>query len=391
MIGFVGGTDRMIIAQLFDKPFFQVQKALSRLGKLGITHVLVSPPQKSHSSRSWWGRYQPVDFTKVEGPLGDSTALYYLCLEARRRGMTIVADTVIHHLSNESRYLTVRGNRILRAQYPRFSIKDLAGLHRPGRGRGLPILDTRSEWVRHELRNYLRYLYELGVRGFRFDSAKHIDPHLFPFLLEGLPPLLNFGELVYRTADEYPPSYWKSMKAYDFPLAWAVNRAFAWDGDLRELIEPKTLWGPLAITFVNHHDLARNRSGFANFRLRYLEDRKLAYAYLFARNHGTPMVYGPDLRYREVKAALKFHGIAQGNPACPVLAERNTIAFKRGEHALAVINKGGYSMELSVSLEPGRYRDLMTGWEGATEHGKLHWRVGGRSAALLCKCSDIGF
>ncbi|MCA9777145.1 MAG: alpha-amylase, partial [Candidatus Eremiobacteraeota bacterium] len=101
----------MVIAQLFDKPFYQVQKTLPSLRKLGISHVLVSPPQKSHSSRRWWGRYQPVDFTRVEGPLGDATALYYLCLQANRLGMTIVADTVIHHLSNESRYLKIRANR----------------------------------------------------------------------------------------------------------------------------------------------------------------------------------------------------------------------------------------------------------------------------------------
>lgn len=378
----------MVIAQLFDKPFYQVQKTLPSLRKLGISHVLVSPPQKSHSSRRWWGRYQPVDFTRVEGPLGDATALYYLCLQANRLGMTIVADTVIHHLSNESRYLKIRANRIVSAQYPRFSINDLAGLHGLGRGRGLPILDTRSEWVRSELRNYLRYLYELGVRGFRFDSAKHLDPHLFPFLLDGLPPLMNFGELVYQRASDYPTTYWQSMKAYDFPLAWSINRAFGWGGDMRGLVTPEALWGPHAVSFVNHHDLARNRRGFRDFRVRDLQDRKLAYAYLLARSHGTPLIYGPDLRYKEIKAALHFHRATLGTETVPVLAERNAVAFKRGERALAVINKGGHPVELQVPLEPGIYRELITGWEGATNRAKLHWRVGGRSSALLCRVAE---
>ncbi len=375
----------MIIAQLFDKPFYEAQKSLPRLARLGITHILVSPPQKSHSSRRWWGRYQPVDFTTIEGPLGDATALYYLCLEARRLGLKVVVDTVLHHLSNESRYVKIRGNRIVWAQYPRFSINDLRGLHRLGKGRGLPILDTGSPWVRSELKRYLQFLYELGVRGFRFDSAKHIDPELFPYLLEGLPPVLTFGELVYQRAADYPDAYWKSMSAYDFPLAWNINRAFAWGGDMRGLINPDSLWGPQSITFVNHHDLARNRRGFADFRVRDLGDRKLAYAYLFSRPHGTPLVYGPDLRYREVKAAIRFYGKAAGFSAETVLAEPNAVAFKRGQRALAVLNKAGHSQQLEVEMEPGTYRDLSTGWEGVTHHGRLHWSVPGRSAALLCK------
>lgn len=375
----------MIIAQLFDKPFHEVQKTLPRLMRLGITHVLVSPPQKSHSTHRWWGRYQPVDFTKVEGPLGDATALYYLCLEARRLGLAVVADTVLHHLSNESCYVKIRGKRIVWAQYPRFSINDLRGLHQLGRGRGLPILDTRSAWVRKELQQYLRFLYELGVRGFRFDSAKHIDPNLFEFLLDGLPPVMTFGELVFQRAADYPDKYWKSMNAYDFPLAWSINRAFAWGGDMRSLIDPNCLWGPQAISFVNHHDLARNRRGFANFRVRDLQDRKLAYAYLLSRPHGTPLVYGPDLRYREVKAAIRFHQHAAGFSAETVLAEPHAIAFKRGERALAVINKAGYPQQLEVRMEPGAYRDLSTGWEGATNRGRLHWSVPGRSAALLVR------
>jgi alpha-amylase len=299
--------------------------------------------------------------------------------------MTIVADTVIHHLSNEKRYVRIRGNRIVAAQYPRFSINDLVGLHRLGRGRGLPVLDTHSRWVRSELKNYLRFLHDLGIGGYRFDSAKHIDPQLFAHVLEGLPRGMNFGELVFQHPADYPSSYWRSMKAYDFPLALAISRAFSYHGDLGSLMNCESLWGPLAVTFVNHHDLARNRRGFANFRLHDLVDRRLAYAYLLSRRDGTPLVYGPDLRYREVKAGLRFHQYCRGLGSHPVAVSPTTLAVKRGETALAAINKAGYAQPVKTSMEPGLYRDLVMGWEGWTDRGKLHWTMPPRSATLLVK------
>jgi len=374
-----------VIVQLFDKPFHQVEKQLSKCQKLGITHVLVSPPQKSHSSRRWWGRYQPVDFTRIEGPLGDGEALYRLCARARDRGIQIVVDTVVHHLSNESKWIRIRGNRILWAQYPRFCANDLMGLHKLGKGRGLPILDTRSPWVRSELRNYVRMLYDMGVRGFRFDSAKHMDPHLFSHLLEGLPPLLNFGELVYQQPEHFPAQYWQSLKAYDFPLAHTIHKAFTFHGDMRALLHPTALWGPLSIAFVNHHDLARNRRGFSPFRVADLQDRKLAYVYLLGSDHGIPLVYGPDLRYREVKAGLRFHQATKGAPRVEVFGNKVTIAFRRGRKALVAINKSASRQAVEAEMEPGSYTDLINRWEGVTHHGRLHWVLPPRSAALLIK------
>lgn len=354
---------------------------------MGVSHVLISPPQKSHSSPRWWGRYQPVDFTQVEGPLGQAEDLYRLCSEARQRGVSIVADTVIHHLSNESRYVRMRGNRILSAQYPRFSHNDLRGVHRLGKGRGLPILDTRSDWVRRQLRSYLRDLYDLGIRGYRFDSAKHLDPHLFPDLLDGLPAMLNFGELVYAEPEHFPPEYWKSMRAYDFPLASRLRRAFAPEGDLGSLLHPKSLWGPLSVPFVNHHDLVKNRRGFSEFRVSDLTDRRLAYVYLLARGEGIPLVYGADLRYAEVKAGIAFHRTHHSEPFQPVAADRTFLAFQRGPQSLVAINKSRNSKEVTAVLSPGRYRDLVSGWSGDTFQGRLRWRVPGRSAVLLIRVS----
>lgn len=375
----------MTIIQLFNQPFSKVEKQLPRMKKLGFTHILVSPPQKSHASRAWWGRYQPVDFTRIEGPLGNAHQLHSLCRKAHSLGLAIVADIVIHHLSNEGRYVQLRGDHIVAAQYPYFSRNDLRGVHRLGRGRGLPILNTDSPWVRSQLRNYLHGLYALGVRGFRIDSAKHMDPHLFPYLLHGLPDVLCFGELVYAAPGDFPEAYFQSMKAYDFPLARSLKTALAPGGDLGRLVQPDALWGPHSISFVNHHDMIKNRSGFAYFRTDDLRDRYLAYAYLLARPDGIPLVYAGDLRSKEVKAGTEFRRATAGQPTRWLEASRTTLAWQRGPWALAALNKGGHDWSVSASMEPGTYRDLVSGYRTATSRGRLHWTLRGRSAALLVK------
>jgi alpha-amylase len=373
----------VIIVQHFNQSFERVRKTLPRMKRLGVTHVLISPPQKSHSSRSWWARYQPVDFTRIEGPLGSLTQLKQLCDTARGLGLAIVVDTVIHHLSNEGRYLRTRGGRIEAAQYPRFSTPDFRGLHQLGKGRGLPILNTDSPWVRGQLRDYIHGLFGLGVRGFRIDSAKHMDPQLFPYLFQGLPPVLVFGELVYAHPQDFPEAYFQSMRAYDFPLARAIKSAFAPGGDLGQLLSAPALQAAHSVPFVNHHDLIKNRSAFDYFRIRDVRDRQLAYTYLLARPEGVPLIYGTDLSGREVKAGLTFRRLAGGRPLEWLQASRTTVAARVGPALAMAINKGGHPWRWQTRLRPGAYQDLVSGARYWTAGEDLELWVGPRQAALL--------
>ena len=374
---------QMVIVQLFNQTFERVRKSLPRLHKLGVTHALISPPQKSHSSRSWWARYQPVDFTRIEGPLGTLTQLKHLCHSAQSLGLAIVADTVIHHLSNEGQYLRTRGGRIEAAQYPRFSTPDFRGLHQLGKGRGLPILNTDSPWVRAQLRDYIHGLFGLGVRGFRIDSAKHMDPELFPYLFHGLPPVLVFGELVYAQPQDFPAAYFKSMRAYDFPLARSIKSAFAPGGDLGQLVQPPALGGQHSVPFVNHHDLIKNRSAFDYFRVSDLRDRQLAYAYLLARPEGIPLIYGSDLSGREVKAGLSFRRQARGRGLEWVEAGQTVVAARVGPAMALAINKGGRPWRFHTRLLAGHYVDLVSQAHYWTHGDHLEMWLGPRSAALL--------
>src|SRR5215510_13501293 len=115
----------------------------------------------------------------------------------------------------------------------------------------LADLKTESSRVRDIIKRYLRKLVELGVDGFRFDAAKHIEPDFFADVLTEFPDQYAFGEVIVDNSAEIPNI--EVLDFYDFPLVAAMKDAFAFGGDLRSLINAqknhRALPGPKAITF----------------------------------------------------------------------------------------------------------------------------------------------
>lgn len=352
---------------MFDRRFDSVRRALPSLSKLGVSHVLVSPPQKSNPSRRWWGRYQPVDFRVIEGPLGSLRDLRLLIRAGQRRGIHVLVDAVLHHMTNHPHWVTMRGGLVVGSRLPAFTPEHFAspwGRMPVSGGMPLPALRHEHPHVRAELRRYLQNLYSLGIRGFRFDAAKHIPPDFFREQMAHLPPVLAFGEIVSTHASHIPGAYLESMKAYDFPLASSISEAFSWGGDLRSLVDPRSrdraLWGPQAVTFVNKHDLVRNRKAFGVFRVANPRDRELAHVYLLGRGEGTPCLYRPDLKSRVVKAAARLHTRALGHPVRWLGGGPSWLAFTRGGEHLVALNKGGSPIPLGPlagHLSEGTYLD----------------------------------
>jgi alpha-amylase len=391
-----------LIVQMFDLPFKKVAGKIPALAKLGVTHLLVSPPQKSNPSDSWWGRYQPVDYTCIDGPLGNWEDLYSLCQKAAKKGMSVMADAVLNHMTNHPWYISRYRGRVVETAFPRFGVNDF---HTPetenaygrekygGRGRhALPELRTDLPYVQQELKNYLHGLVGLGVRGFRFDAAKHISASFWPFALEGLDECLNFGELVHTNASQYNPYLFNFMMATDFPFAALLKESFSHGGDLRELLNPeaadRAIGGPRSIRFTNTHDFARRGAGFKFFKLSSAHDRALANVFILGTNEGVPCLYYNDLKNHFVKDAMKFRNcFGEGNDAV-VYADPNTLIWRKGDFALIGINKAGYYFypqePIFTGLREGYYH--VPGQEGVFINSNGLWEkpaIPPRSAVFL--------
>ena len=89
---------REVIVQLFNWPFTKITETLPELKRLGYSHVHVSPPQESNERvLTWWGRYQPVDFSFIKGPLGTEEQFQEMNAVADALDIKIIADVVLNH------------------------------------------------------------------------------------------------------------------------------------------------------------------------------------------------------------------------------------------------------------------------------------------------------
>lgn len=439
--------DHNVIVQLFNWKFSDVEAVIPELKGLGYSHVHVSPPQKSNEHVwQWWGRYQPVDFAVLTGPLGSEDEFQQMNRVADSHNIDIIVDAVFNHTVDITEqpsppFVVMNGNVVDSESFPQFDphhFHDRCAVSSPSTeqrcwlSNNLLDLKTSDPQVRQVARNYLVKLADLGADGFRFDAAIHIEPEFYSDVLSALPGKFAFGEIIKNHPSHF--AAWigiAEMDFYDFPLTKTMREAFAFGGDLRTLKNPKfedrALEGPKAITFVRNHDVDRGQAndrgldagGRNTFGVGWNEslqslnrtDVHLAYAYLFGREDGLPYVFVDmntlpeperDDRFDDpfIVAGIRFHNLCLAGQDGVARREEvwrietpNAIGWQRGNDRFIVINKAGEAYEitqLGTSLKPGAYKELRTGWPMHVQpDGTItHWKVPPRSAMMFIRVGN---
>lgn len=437
--------NRNVIIQLFNWRFNDIKAVIPTLNALGYSHVHVSPAQKSNERVSqWWGRYQPVDYSVIEGPLGSETEYKQMNDAAASNGIQIIADVVLNHTVDITEqptppFIVMAGDFVGSETFPQFNPGDFhrrCNVTSPDTeqtcwlSNNLADLNTTGSKVRQVAKDYLQKLAALGVDGYRFDAAIHVEPSFYADVLSVVPGKFAVGEII-----KDRPSHFQAwldvpeMDYKDFPLLTTMRDAFAFGGDLRTLKNPKdvdrALPGPRAVTLVRNHDIDRGQAddrGLTDrekFGIGWRESSKsldridvnLAYAYLFGREDGLPYVFvdmntlpaaQQDDRLDDpfVVAGIRFHNLClagQGGVARREEVWRietpNAIAWQRGTDRFVVINKAGEPFEivsLGTSLRPGEYKEVRTGWRLDVQPGGTidHWKVPARSAMMFVRVAS---
>ena len=179
---------------------------IPRLRQLGYSHIHISPPQKSNERVwQWWGRYQPIDFFKIEGPLGSEAEFHEMTTAADAHGIKIIVDTVLNHTIDlkeaPPELVEVVGNKVVADKFPQFTPEDFhdrcnviddVTAERCWLSNDLLDLKTETPHVRQVAKDYLKKLAALGAAGFRFDAAKHIETDFFSDVLSVVPGKVRF-------------------------------------------------------------------------------------------------------------------------------------------------------------------------------------------------------
>lgn len=189
----------MTIFHAFDWRFQNIRHKLDDLRNAGYDAVQISPCQKSiGDGGSWWQRYQPINYAHIEG-LGSPEELRDLCNEAQQKQIIVIADVVFNHMAvvatcdewRHAQHDHGKREELLRrldTHFPPLTRDDFNPWRecRPedwdnenrfevwGDGSWCDLKPT--ERVMQEHTQHLNKLLECGVKGFRFDAAKHIRP-----------------------------------------------------------------------------------------------------------------------------------------------------------------------------------------------------------------------
>ena len=179
------------ILHAFNWSYNTIKENLPAIAEAGFTTVQTSPVQQPKAGGgSWWSLYQPVSFSiAVSSPLGTKDELKSLCEEADTYGVKIIADIIFNHLATNGEYdekgLPVVDPEVKQYE-PEIYDNQSQTFHQEKSGfseggsttqyyAGLPDLNTSNELVQSRALSLLKECIDVGVDGFRFDAAKHIE------------------------------------------------------------------------------------------------------------------------------------------------------------------------------------------------------------------------
>lgn len=396
------------VLHAFNWRYVDVQTRAAEIKSAGYKAVLVAPAYKSEGA-AWWARYQPQDYRVVHHPLGDTAAFRSMVAALNAQGVHVYADVLMNHMANEAYKrsdLNYPGAAVLGAYagntgyYNGIRLFGNLGFNFLSAGDfgetrciadyndvwqvqnwrlcggggdvGLPDLKANA-WVISQQQEYLRQLKTIGVKGFRIDAAKHMPiAHLNSVLTADIKNgMYVFGEIITGGGsgnleyDRFLQPYLQNTNhaAYDFPLQTQLRGAFSIGGSMSALVDPgaygQALQGARALTFAVTHDIPNN-SGF-RYALMDPTDETLAYAYLFGRNGGKPMVYSDNnesgdnrwvnaYKRNDIKGMIRFHNAVQGTDMQVLSHGQCHIVFRRGSLGIVGINKCGSTVNAPVNM-----------------------------------------
>lgn len=188
-----------VVLQAFNWSFKEIEAELPYIAESGFKIVQTSPIQQPKSGgSSWWSFYQPLSFSIADNsPLGTKQDLKSLCETADQYGVKIICDIVFNHLANiNDNELEPDGTPKVSPEVAKYEPEiynlrnDTSGnntFHHNKNAQGsgavtqyyaygaLPDLNTANSLVQQRSLALLKEAIDVGVDGFRFDAAKHIE------------------------------------------------------------------------------------------------------------------------------------------------------------------------------------------------------------------------
>lgn len=446
------GTDDSPILHAWTWSFDTVAKNMADIAKSGYGYVQISPAQTCYVGDGggmalfsqpgdsvqgkWYYYYQPTDWQIGNYMLGTRDQYKAMCDSADRYGVKVIVDVLPNHTAIDHTAVlptldnAVGGHENLYHAHGFTPIRNYNDRMECTTGEmgGLPDVNTENPDFQHYYLQYVNDLINLGARGFRYDTAKHIglpsDP-LDPKAkqndfwdvatgrkgVKGLSLLMPDSLFIYGEVlqdrnvkeEEYAEYMDQTASNYGHVLRHALEKGSAEGIDLvswHHPVSPDHL-----VTWVESHDTYCNANESAG-----LEDDqiRMGWVILASRGGGShPLFYSrpnnstrqnfwgdnligargnAEFMHPEVVAVNKFRTAMSGQPEeLSVTDNGRVVAVARGAKGLALVNISDKDakIKMDVMLPDGVYTDGVSGREYKVSKGILTGKLAPLTSAIL--------
>ena len=431
-------TNTETILHVWSWNFPTIAENMKQIADAGYTMIQTSPVNACFSPEganikildekegNWYHYYQPTDWTIGNNIVGTEEEMKVMLDSAKKYDIRVLVDVLPNHtafnidLVSDEFYAAVGGRDKM------FHTNGLEGIQdyndrtqctHQGVG-GLPDVNTENPLFQKYYMQFVNKLIEMGVRGFRYDTAKHIGVHSDPLDTEagvtendfwdvatgrkevlGVSLAIDYNDLfVYgevlqdRTVPEaeYASYFGQTASSYGHVVREVLAKRSAKDIDIVSWYHsaaPEYL-----TTWVESHDTycnANESAGLTDAQIR------TGWVLITARQNGTPLFYSRPMNstrenyfgdnllgargndeffHPEVVAVNKFRKAMDGQlEDIQVAEDGEVVVVNRGDKGAAVINFAADSnvVELPTGLADGTYTDQVYGTTFTVENGVL--------------------
>ena len=445
-------TNTETILHVWSWNFPTIAENMKQIADAGFTMLQTSPVNACFSPEggnikildekegNWYHYYQPTDWTIGNNIVGTEAEMKAMLDSAKKYDIRVLVDVLPNHTAFNIDLVTDEFYAAVGGRDKMFHTHGLEGINdyndrtectHQGVG-GLPDVNTENPLFQKYYMQFVNKLVEMGVRGFRYDTAKHIGVHSDPVDAEAgvkendfwdvatgrkevlgvslaIPydSLFVYGEVLQDRnvpEEEYASYFGQTASSYGHVLREVLAKRSAKDIDVldwyhRAAPEYLTTWVESHDTYCN----ANESAGLTDAQIR------TGWVFLTARQNGTPLFYSRPMNstrenyfgdnllgargndeffHPEVVAVNKFRKSMEGQVEDVQIAEDGeVIVVNRGDMGAAVINFALEANEvaLATALPDGEYKDQVYGTTFVVADGILKGTVQPETTYILSR------
>ena len=447
-------TNTETILHAWSWNFPTIAKNMKNIADAGFTMVQTSPVQHCYEPEgsgkkifddnvtegNWYYYYQPTDWKIGNNIVGSREQMIEMMDSARKYNIDVLVDVLPNHTAfdidavSDEFYKAVGGrDKMFHSNgltpIEDYNDRDQCTLWAMG---ALPDVNTENPDFQKYYMQFVNDLLSLGVKGFRYDTAKHIGVHSDPVdtasgvkendfwdvatgrkavkgvkLAVPYDSLFVYGEVLQdRTVPEaeYADYMGQTASSYGHVIREALEKGSVNGIDIKSwhhsaAPEFLTTWVESHDTYANAHESA------------HLTDDQIreGWVFLTARQNGTPLFFSrpmgstrtnywgdnvlgargnDEFMHPEVVAVNKFRQAMANQPEdIQITPNGQVLLVNRGKKGAAVVNisKFANSVNLPTSLPDGTYKDVVYNKEFKVKKGRLHGYLAPERSYLLVK------